>query len=103
MWRHFDVSGRHAQWYNSPMETIKRVCDLESADRAVLERVFGQPLEPSSDAVVILKAAEPSPAPAPVGDDGIPEWFNVLEGMSDEDLAEFDAILKTPVRLAHDS
>jgi hypothetical protein len=44
---------------------------------------------------------KPRPKPTPVDSEDVPAWCNVLEGMSDEDLAHFDEVLKTPVRLAN--
>ena len=101
MRRPFDVCGRRGGWYNYRMEMIKRVCDLETNDRAVLERVFVQPLEPSAEIVLTVKssATTTSNPAAQAEGDGLPDWCNVLEGMSDAELAEFDAILNMPVRL----
>lgn len=41
--------------------------------------------------------------PADQKRDGVPPWFDVLEGLSDEDLAEINAIIAQPIRLAHRS
>jgi hypothetical protein len=84
------------------METTKRLSDLDPSDRAVIERVFGQPLDKSADSVLILRVnGEPGSHASQTGEENVPTWCNVLEGLSDEDLADFDAILKTPIRLAN--
>jgi hypothetical protein len=84
------------------MDTVKRVCDLDPGDRTFVERVFGQDLAESPDALLILRAnGEPASKTPSTDDDEVPAWCNVLEGMSDEDLADFDAILKTPIQLTH--
>ncbi len=83
------------------METTRNVSNLDPHDRSVVERVFGQRLAVSAEAVLILRVNEQTPQPStrPEGDE-VPPWCNVLEGLSDEDLAEFSAVLETPVRLA---
>ncbi len=83
------------------METIKKICDLDPGDRSIVERVFGQPLDASADALLILRVNGESASNESQTDDDVPAWCNVLEGMSDKDLADFDAILKMPVQLAH--
>ena len=83
------------------METVKRLSELQPADVSVIERVFGQNLPASHDGELVLRVPDASTREsAEDGDFEIPEYFNVLEGMSDEDLAEFEAILEMPVRLA---
>jgi hypothetical protein len=82
--------------YNSNMETIKRLSDVDPRDLAVVERVFGQRISSMRGAVLILKTLESSPQDPNVdAQDDLPSWCNVLEGMSDEDLAEFKASLWT--------
>ncbi len=85
------------------METTKKVNELSPSDRSVVERIFGRPTGEMADAVLILRSngETPSENEALSDDDELPSWFNVLEGLSDEELAEFDAVLKTPVYLAH--
>ena len=73
------------------METIKKISDIDPRDRAVVERVFGQRLEASGNIVLSLKTVDASPTSPMAAGDELPSWCNVLEGLSDEDLAEFDA------------
>ncbi len=76
------------------METIKKITEIDPRDVPLVERVFGQRLDPSAGAVLILRVPETACAAEPQGgNDDVPAWCNVLEGMSDEDLADFDAIL----------
>jgi hypothetical protein len=94
------VHRQPSSWYNLCMETIKKISDIDPSDRAVVERVFGQRLEAAGNIVLILKTVDAAPSsPLPAGDE-LPSWCNVLDGLSDEDLAEFDATLNEPVRLA---
>lgn len=81
---------------------MKRLSDLEPSDRAVIERVFGQQLDKSADTVLILRVnGKPGSQASQAGEENVPAWCDVLEGLSDEDLAGFDAILKTPIQLAN--
>ena len=84
------------------METVRKIHELDPIDLPIVERVFGLKLDATSDAVLILRVTPPTELRADGTDQvEVPAWCNVLEGMSDEDLADFDAILNTPVRLAH--
>jgi len=79
------------------MDTTRKITDLAPEDVPVVERLFGQRLDKATDAVLILRLPE---SVAPAGDDELPSWCNVLDGMSDQDVDEFNAILKLPVRIA---
>ena len=83
------------------MEKIKKLCDVDPRDLAVVERVFGQRIETTAGAVLILKGADVPPTDSGTQSRGeLPPWCNVMEGMSDEDLAEFTAAMEQPVHLA---
>lgn len=76
--------------------------ELDPRDRAVVERVFGQEVGAAHDVVLVLRTLETQPSAAlPVTD--VPSWFNVLEGLSDSELAEVNAAIEQPVKLAHTS
>lgn len=84
------------------METIKNLSEITPQDVSALERLIGAPLDPSRHkavAVRILLVASPTPDSSAAGT--LPEWCNVLEGFSDEDLDEFDAILADRPKLSH--
>lgn len=84
------------------METIKNLSEIAPQDRSALERLIGAPLDPSRHqavAVRVLPIASPTPDSPAAGT--LPDWCNVLEGFSDEDLAEFDAILANRPKLSH--
>ena len=78
------------------METTRRVSDLSPQDVPIVERLFGQRLDNMVDAVLILRVPE---TVSPIDGDELPAWCNVLEGMSDEDLAEFNSLIELPVRI----
>jgi hypothetical protein len=81
------------------METIKPLSDIDPRDLPVVERVFGRRIDTTQGMVLILKQVDVQ-APPGLGTGGVPEWCNVLDGMSDSDLEEFSADLEVPVRLA---
>lgn len=84
------------------MEAIKRLSDVDPRDLAAVERVFGQRIDSTQDLVLILKTEESATkagATAPAHG-GVPSWCDVLDGMTDVELAEFAALVEEPVRLA---
>jgi hypothetical protein len=84
------------------METIKNLKELAPQDLSALERLIGAPLDPARHqavAVRILPVAPVASESATAG--GLPEWCNVLEGFSDEDLEDFDAIVADRPKLSH--
>ncbi|HJT35888.1 MAG TPA: hypothetical protein VJ783_27920 [Pirellulales bacterium] len=84
------------------METIKNLSDIAPQDLSVLERLIGAPLDPAQhQAVVVRVLPVASPTPESYAGGTLPEWCNVLDGFSDEDLAEFDAILADRPKLSH--
>ncbi|HEY2840897.1 MAG TPA: hypothetical protein VGJ26_17200 [Pirellulales bacterium] len=83
------------------METIKRLSDVEPGDLVVVERLFGQRIERTEGNVLVLKTVDPPPTAGAAGPGGeLPNWCNVLEEMSDHDLAELNVTIANPVRLA---
>ncbi len=84
------------------MEAIKRISDLDPRDVPVVERLFGRRIKAPAETEIVLRVKhEPTIEPPRTDAEDVPPWCNVLEGMSDADLADFDAILETPIRLAH--
>jgi hypothetical protein len=83
------------------METIKRLSDVDPSDLPTVERLFGQRIDSTTGFVLILKSEDHPSTDIPAGSqDRLPDWCNVLEGMSDEDLADLDAAINEPVRLS---
>lgn len=84
------------------METIRNLSDIAPHDLSALERVMGTPLDPALHQAVVLRVVPIASAmPEPPADDTLPEWCSVLDGFSDEDLSEFDAILADRPKLSH--
>ena len=82
------------------MESLKRLSEIQPDDLAAVERMFGQRIQFPDAAVLILKTNDAQVDDASIKPlEQLPAWLNVLKGMSDQDLDEFDEILKTPVIL----
>jgi hypothetical protein len=92
------------------MEITRKLSDLDPPDRALVERLFGRTVS-TDDSVVILREQSSARDAVgldanvtgislpPNGDQELPAWCNVLEGFSEAELAEFDALVEAPVRL----
>ena len=78
------------------METvIRNVGEIDAHDRQALEHVLGQSLRENQQLVIrivnLQPAAEIATAPVPHEANAkptLPEWRNVFEGLSDEDIAD---------------
>ncbi len=81
------------------METIRPLTEIDPQDLPIVERLFGLPLPTPAGAELVLRIPDSPPEEDRADSDDLPEWCNVLEGMSDEDRDEFRAILSTPLRL----
>ena len=71
------------------MEAITRnVSDIPADDLPAFEHLLGEPLRSGQQLIVqVLDSKEPSESSAPDPDaPQLPEWFNVYEGLSDEEI-----------------
>lgn len=82
------------------METIRKIADIDPRDLPVVERVFGQRLDVTSNVVLVLRTPDTPADAGPADSDELPAWCNVLDGMSEQDRDDFRATLNTPVRLS---
>ena len=81
------------------METIKRnVRDFEANERGMFEHVFGRPLGDDQQLIIQVVAprkehddGEEDPCSTPPGK--LPDWCNVYEGLSDQQIAEVEAVI----------
>jgi uncharacterized protein (DUF433 family) len=89
------VYGALAYYHDHKEEIDQEIEALGRGEEAIRPRL--------ENAVMSEKPREAAePTVSLVGEDnGLPVWCNVLEGLSDEDLADFRAELEAPVRLAH--
>jgi hypothetical protein len=89
------------------METIVRnVRDLDHSDRSALERVVGHQLSERQKVVVNVvdldaaaDASEPKQRPQ-CG--GIPEWWNIYDGLTDEEIDRLDQAVRRRADLTRD-
>ncbi len=81
------------------MESIVRnVKDIQADDRRSLEHVVGQHLQDNQQVIIRVltvseaqaKSAGDAPASQPAFD-VLPDWCDVYEGLSDEEIAEVEA------------
>lgn len=78
------------------METVTcYVRDLMDADRSALERLVGHRLDEQGQVLIQVTGSMPGRVENGPATDGLPEWFNVYEGLTDD---EIDAIEKHIVR-----
>ena len=88
------------------MENIVRnVKDIDTADRRALEHVIGLQLAENQQLVihvvnVDVPRTRPSTSPITVA---LPEWCNVYEGLSDEDVSGLEEVVLTRADLSRDS
>jgi hypothetical protein len=84
------------------MESVTlNVNEIGASDRQSLEHVLGQPLLPDQRLVIQIlstEAAVPSArhlnADHPSESATLPEWCNVYEGLSDEEIASIESSIK---------
>ena len=83
-------------WYHSSMESIiRKVRDIDTADRRVLEHVFGRRLRENQQLLIQVVSVDTAADEPPQTGLGFPDWCNVYEGLTD---AEIDEIDKSIVR-----
>ncbi len=71
------------------METITRnVSDIPAGDIPALEHLIGAPLLPSQQVIVkvVERESGENSSPPDAGEGKLPEWFNVYEGLTDEEI-----------------
>jgi hypothetical protein len=79
---------------------IRNVKDIERADRQTLERVLGHSLRANQQLVIDIvqlgESATPSAGTVHGKDDRgarLPEWCNVYEGLTDEEITELEQVI----------
>jgi len=85
--------------YNSSMEKITRnVRELENNERRVYETALGQQLRDNQQVIIQVITVGASEEKEKVGSGGqptgtLPDWCNVYEGLSDEEIAEIETVI----------
>ena len=74
----------------------RKVRDLEKDERRLYEAVLGENLRENQ--LVVIEVVNPGESPQAAADASgqatakLPEWCNVYEGLSDEDIAEVESV-----------
>lgn len=80
-------------------QIVRNVRDIAAGDRPALEHVIGQRLRENQQVIIQVMTVDqsardetvgqtPSPATA-----GLPEWCNVYDGLSDQQIEEIEAVI----------
>jgi hypothetical protein len=82
-------------------EVTRNVAEIEPADRRALEHVFGLPLRDDQQVVVRVESRSVPEEPKANGDQeaademALPDWCNVYEGLSDDEIAAIEKVMLT--------
>ena len=88
-----------SSWYNSGMESIiRKVRDIDTSERRVLEHVLGQPLRDNQQLIIqvvtLAKDSADQDKQNDVATSGqLPDWCNVYAGLTDEQIAEVEEVI----------
>jgi hypothetical protein len=75
---------------------IRNVRDIDTSERQVLEHVLGQKLGENQQLIFQIVTIGKAPTQAttpPQAANGLPDWCNVFEGLSDDEIADLDVIV----------
>ena len=91
------------QWYRiGAMEkVIRNVAEIDTVDRQALEHIIGKHLAEHQQVIidiVNLDIANP-PKPAMPSDEEVPAWWNIYEGLSDEEIDRLDRSIRQRANL----
>ena len=84
------------------MERITRnVRDIETAERRVLEHVIGRKLTENQQLVIGVVNLDftQSGSPPPSTPDEVPPWWNIYEGLSDDEIDRLDKAVRQRANL----
>lgn len=87
---------------------IRQVRDIEESERHVLEHVLGRQLKENQQVIiqVVTIGIQSSPQAESDGEsdaDQLPEWCNVYEGLTDEQIADLDSAIRERANLTRPS
>lgn len=93
------VSARALQ-YSVCMETvIRNVRELNASDRSAVERIVGHSVREDQRLLIQLTDVDKVATPHETQEDEIPEWWNVYEGLSDEEIEKLDRAIRQRANL----
>jgi hypothetical protein len=90
-------------------KVIRNVRDIDRADRQALEHVLGQSLRENQQVVigiVNLDMTETSATEMPPRNSSggaLPDWCNVYDGLTDEEIADLEKVILTRADLSRPS
>lgn len=73
---------------------IRKVREIDSSDRHALEHVIGQRLAENQQLVIQVVSIDMTPTESKGGDDELPAWCNIYEGLTDAEVDELDAAIR---------
>ena len=86
------------------METIIRdVKAIETADRQAIEHVIGRPLAEDQKLVIQILGADLSSTGSAKVAVALPDWCNVYEGLSDDEVSALEQVVLTRADLSRGS
>jgi hypothetical protein len=85
------------------MESIVNVKDIGTADRRAIEHVIGQRLAENQQLVIYVVNLDMSASEPAADSRTLPEWCNVYDGLSAEDVAALEQVVLTRADLSRDS
>ena len=85
-------------------EIIRNVVEIEPTDRRALEHLLGQQLDDNQQLLLrvigpVAPDVESANGDQEADDDLLPEWCNVYEGLSDDEIAAIEEIMLTRANL----
>ncbi len=86
------------------METITREVDqMQAEERSAAELLIGRSLRGHERIILnVLEMQRPAPPADARPAQSIDDWMHIYEGLSDEEVDEIDAIIKTRANLTRD-
>ena len=87
---------------------IRKIRDIEESERHMLEHVLGRPLHENQQIIVQVVTLGETPALASVADDAgdadaLPDWCNVYEGLTAEQIADLESVVLNRANLTRPS
>jgi hypothetical protein len=87
---------------------VRKVRDIDEDERQVLERVLGRELKENQQVIIQVvtpgkEAAQQTEAANGQEKDDLPEWCNVYEGLTDQQIADVDAAIRERANLTRPS
>ena len=77
-------------------KVIRNVAEIDTADRRAIEHMIGKHLAEHQQviiSVVNLDLVSPDASAVPESE-GVPAWWNIYEGLSDEDVDRLDQAIR---------